>query len=309
MKSLALSAGALLALTSNGHAQSFNLDCGSAGGTPSVTHSAAGLPGFWNQVSYDASAQVLSDSNGADGALMDDMIDSQVVVTFNGLEPGNYRVLTYAWSPDSATYATDVSVVDSPEGVQTCGGVWPGMHSLGVTYADHAVAVDAGTSTITITTTVNSSFASLNAIQLEHMEFVSLGVGYCSTAPNSADAIGAILFASGSTSLAANDLVLSAGPMAVGEPGLFYYGPAKVQAVFGDGFRCVGGPTGTVVRLFPFSVADAAGVMTYSVNTMGPANAQLTAGAAFNFQAWFRDPAAGMSGFNLSDARALTFQP
>lgn len=334
MQPLALYAGALLALTSLASAQSFNLDCGSAMGPPSMAYGAAGLPGSWNEVSFGASSQALLDiggmpssvtvtefgaaqdfvfdnvsTSGDDGALMDDLIDGQTTVSFDGLTFGNYTVRTYAWAPDFAMYRTDVSVTNSLDGVQTCGGVWPGMHQHGVTYSEHTVAIDAGNPTLTIVTTVGSNFASLNAIQLEHSEFQSLGSAYCSTAPNSADPVGAILFADGSTSLSSNDLVLSAGPISSGEPGLFYFGPLQIQAAFGDGFRCVSGAAGTVVRLFPFSFADAGGTVTYAVNLNGPATATITAGSALNFQCWFRDPAAGLSGFNLSDARELTFAP
>ena len=49
--------------------------------------------------------------------------------------------------------------------------------------------------------------------------------------------------------------------------------------------------------------------MTYPMDNTVPAHVQVVPGASLNFQAWFRDPAAGMSGFNLSDAIEITFQP
>ena len=43
-------------------------------------------------------------------------------------------------------------------------------------------------------------------------------------------------------------------------------------------------------------------------NTL-PVHAPVAAGATLNFQAWFRDPAAGMTGFNFSDGLSVTFAP
>jgi hypothetical protein len=136
----------------------------------------------------------------------------------------------------------------------------------------------------------------------------SLGTAYCAANPNSSGAA-AELCVSGSTSVSANDLVLSAGPLDANQPGIFYYGPNQIQAVFGDGFRCVGGPGGTIVRIFPFALSDAGGTMVQLIDNSVPSAGSMTAGATLNFQCWFRDPAGAMSGFNLSDARELTFAP
>jgi hypothetical protein len=132
---------------------------------------------------------------------------------------------------------------------------------------------------------------------------------FCSTLPNSSGAR-ANLCASGSTSVAADDLVLVAHGVPVFEPGIFYYGPTSLLgAPFGDGLRCVGGPVGTVLRVFPFSFADASGVMASPILNTIPVHHQIAAGATLYFQAWFRDLAAGQSGFNLSDGLAITFAP
>jgi hypothetical protein len=49
--------------------------------------------------------------------------------------------------------------------------------------------------------------------------------------------------------------------------------------------------------------------MNYSVNNTLPVHVQFTPGATLHFQAWFRDPSAGMTGFNLSDGLELTLAP
>jgi len=136
----------------------------------------------------------------------------------------------------------------------------------------------------------------------------AIGTSYCPLTPNSAG-LGAVIQACGSASVAANDLGIFAGPMAVGEPGLFYYGPAQIQQPFGDGNRCVGGGPGTIVRIFPFVTASAAGLMSSTLDNTGIAHGQVVAGATLNFQAWFRDPAGGGAGFNLSDGLSVLFLP
>ena len=147
-------------------------------------------------------------------------------------------------------------------------------------------------------------------IQAHADAFLSIGIGpnYCATAPNSVGP-GAIISASGTPSIAANDLVLNSGPMAPFEPGIFYYGPAQNMVAFGDGIRCVSGSAGTVVRIFPFVQSSAQGVLELAFDNSGPAHGQVMAGATLNFQGWFRDPAAGMSGFNLSDGLSIPFVP
>lgn len=137
----------------------------------------------------------------------------------------------------------------------------------------------------------------------------ALGTAFCSTAPNSVGA-GATMNGWGSNSIAANDLVLRAGPISPGEPGLFYYGPDTLAAVsFGNGFRCVGGSLGTVVRVFPFVQSDIHGFLTAPIDNTNPSHGQLSAGATLHFQAWYRDPAGGGLGFNLSDGYSVPFTP
>ena len=126
---------------------------------------------------------------------------------------------------------------------------------------------------------------------------------YCTAAPNSVGS-GASISLAGSTSVSANDLSLSAGPVP-NQPGIFYFGPNQIEAPFGNGFRCVGG----AVKRLPVVFATG-GTIDFSVdNTQFPANGSLIAGSTWNFQAWYRDPAAGGSSFNLSDAASVEFCP
>ena len=53
----------------------------------------------------------------------------------------------------------------------------------------------------------------------------------------------------------------------------------------------------------------AAGVFEHELDFSTPPARFLTAGTTWAFQAIFADPAASGSGFNLTDALALTFEP
>jgi choice-of-anchor B domain-containing protein len=135
------------------------------------------------------------------------------------------------------------------------------------------------------------------------------GTSYCSAAPNSMGA-GAILSATGSASLSANDLVLGVTGASAAQPGLFYYGSTQVAVPFGDGVRCVGGST---YRLNPVAFSDPSGAVSRAVDyTSAPASSgpgMIQAGDTWNFQFWYRDPAAGGAGFNLSDGLSVVFCP
>ena len=120
--------------------------------------------------------------------------------------------------------------------------------------------------------------------------------------PNSSGNL-AVISGSGSNSFANADLNLTATGLPPNVNGIFYYGTAQLAAPFGDGFRCVGG---TVQRL-PIGSADGAGVLTLQDVFAQPMPTVPLAVGTFNFQAWFRDSAAMMSGFNLSDGLSVTF--
>ena len=72
-----------------------------------------------------------------------------------------------------------------------------------------------------------------------------------------------------------------------GQFALFFTGPEEIQVPFGDGFRCVGAGSVGLFRLGPPQLP----------------------GERRSFQLWYRDPAAGGSGFNLSNGVTVTFCP
>jgi len=182
-----------------------------------------------------------------------------------------------------------------------------GAHELtngNVLYTDlmgtHVYEVATGMSTA-VTTAVSRFITPLDTL--------TLGANFCASAVNSSGAEARIR-GGGTRSVAANNLTLFSGPMAPGEPGIFYYGPNEIQVAFGNGFRCVGGSAGQIFRLFPFAVADGGGELAHTLDfSAPPPGGQVVAGSTWKFQAWFRDPAGGGAGFNLSDGLSLGFTP
>jgi len=121
---------------------------------------------------------------------------------------------------------------------------------------------------------------------------------YCFAFPNSTGGA-ALMGFSGSCNSSSGTLVLEATSV----PDtlyLFYFGPNQAEAPFGNGFRCVSGP---LTRLGPPRPASG-GVAT---RAMIPGDYGFTPGDAANFQCWFRDPAGGGPGFNLSDGLHVVF--
>ncbi len=132
---------------------------------------------------------------------------------------------------------------------------------------------------------------------------------YCVAAPNSAGP-GAYIGHAGSTSIEQNDFTLRVRGGIPGQFGISFYGGVETQLPFGDGFRCVGG---AIFRLRPPQLADANGESSRLVDfTQPPAGSgagEIEPGSSWKFQHWYRDPAFGGSGFNLSDALSVVFCP
>ena len=128
---------------------------------------------------------------------------------------------------------------------------------------------------------------------------VAPGTNYCTSTANSSGSA-AVMSATGSNSIAANDLTISATTVP-DEFGLFYFGPNQLSMPFGNGTRCVGGST---VRLNPPSLSSG-GTASRVVDVI----AEGIVPGDVNFQYWFRDPSAGGSAYDLSDGYQITFVP
>lgn len=137
----------------------------------------------------------------------------------------------------------------------------------------------------------------------------TLGVPYCAASPNSTRRP-ALIRAQGSLSVSLNDLVLSAQSVPEQTFGLFYYGPEQIQIPFGNGYRCVSSG-GSGLHLLGVETSGHSNVLASTVDLASPPSAEgrIEAGSTWNFQAWYRDPAARGHHFNFSDAVSLTFLP
>ncbi|MAF65689.1 MAG: hypothetical protein CMJ84_08535 [Planctomycetes bacterium] len=132
---------------------------------------------------------------------------------------------------------------------------------------------------------------------------------FCDTTPNSSGT-GAMMGSNSETSISENLFEIRAFGAVPAEAALFFYGPNETQMPFGEGFRCVGGG---VFRLDPPIPVGAGGQLARPVDfTAPPANVgpgRILAGDTWKFQLWYRDPAGGPAGFNLSDGLSVDFCP
>ncbi|MCY2959630.1 MAG: zinc-dependent metalloprotease [Planctomycetota bacterium] len=129
---------------------------------------------------------------------------------------------------------------------------------------------------------------------------------YCGTAPNSYDPFGANITFYGSNRISQNNLVLATLGVPPNAFGLYFYGQNPSFAPFGNGIRCVGNP---VFRL-PIVQANVFGESDFVLDYNAlPAGGSISAGQTWNFQLWYRNPAGGGAGFNLSDGLRVQFCP
>jgi hypothetical protein len=111
----------------------------------------------------------------------------------------------------------------------------------------------------------------------------------------------------GERSLAANDFHLTATGVPPDQFGLFFLGLTGIELPFGEGFRCIGGANS---RIMPPVISDTSGFATARVDFTLPHGGLIAAGMpAVRYQYWYRDPAGGSFGFNLSDALQIEHLP
>jgi len=126
---------------------------------------------------------------------------------------------------------------------------------------------------------------------------------------------GGRLETAGTTSVAADDLVIAAVDLPVERFTVLFMGSAAIAEpmTIGNGRRCVGG------RIFRFRKASSGelgrvqfgpGLVETSCTTFPPEGCIL-AGSTWYFQAWYRDGVHGdcVAGFNTTDALEITFRP
>ena len=124
---------------------------------------------------------------------------------------------------------------------------------------------------------------------------------------------GALLTASGTSSVTLDNLILTTTQVPPFRPGLLMQGPSLAAPVpFFDGLRCISG----ALRRWPLQISSAGGTYTsgpgmvaYSVGNFAPIH-WLTAGSTWHFQQWYRDPLGPCAtGANVSNVASVTFTP
>jgi glucose/arabinose dehydrogenase len=140
-------------------------------------------------------------------------------------------------------------------------------------------------------------------------ECTSSATNYCTGGLNSA-ATNASMGSLGSLSVADNNFSLVTVGAVPGVFGLYFYGSTVGNQPFGDGTLCI---SGGLFRLQPPLVIDSFGTAIRPVDfTTGPPStgaSQIVGPSTWYFQLWYRDVAAGQSGFNTSDGLAVDFCP
>jgi hypothetical protein len=124
---------------------------------------------------------------------------------------------------------------------------------------------------------------------------------------------GALLTATGTSSVTADNLILTTTQAPPFVPGILIQGPTLGAPVpFYDGLRCVGG----ALRRWPLQISSGAGtfvygpgMVAYSVGNFAPFH-WLTAGSTWHFQQWYRDPLGPCgTAANVSNVASVTFTP
>jgi hypothetical protein len=317
-------------------------------GLPSSGLAAAGLPGVWNAVSFNSTALALIDVHGAttsatftntgggvfsfdnpntsgdDGLLLDDVIDPGLAAhcTIAHLVAGTYTVLTYAWAPDNAVFLTGVSVNGSP--VSSVGGIFSGSYVVGITHARNDLVVPAGGS-ITITFSIVNAFSSFNGVQILRQGDITTscesGPAFgascpCGTnggpgrgCPNSADATGAVLTASGVASFVADTFSLAGASMPATGTCLYFQGTHLTSAAtFGDGLSCV---AGTMTRLAVRTNTGGASAYPVGAEPRISLRGGATPGALLGYQVLYRDAPSFCTSatFNLTNGVVVAWAP
>jgi len=137
--------------------------------------------------------------------------------------------------------------------------------------------------------------------------------GGCGNSTSSLPAYtGGILDASGSTSYATDDLVLTATQLPTFKTALWLSSTAQVDTPLGDGRRCVGTPFyrfGSFDTGASGSGTKGPGIVESSCITLPPGGC-IGAGSTWSFQLWHRDPPGPCgNGTNLTNGLEVTFTP
>jgi hypothetical protein len=196
-----------VAVPAAARAQSFNVDFGRSFTRPADGYAAAGQPGYWNGIEGEDMPRTTYPLRGLDGAdttvtlyniggtelaIVDDasvtgddaaLLLNDALITYTssletclfieGLQPGTYEVITYAWMPSAPAVMSRVRHDPDPTTADV-GGAWPGSHQEGITYARHVITVGPdgflGSHSGIVPGMPETAGAALNGIQLRQID-------------------------------------------------------------------------------------------------------------------------------------------
>lgn len=234
---------------------------------------------------------------------------SQMTVTFEVTVPSVWSIVGDLGvnGPGSAQVVLEGSsgllYIDSVQapgntGIASAGFLAPGSYTLDA-IATASVFAATGASAL-------SAFAEFSFL----LRIEPQVLRYCSALPNVTGAPGVINW-SGSTSIAANDLVLSADSLPPGATAVFFYGPGQSEMPFGNGILCVsGGFARFGMPVFATAAGSATQALDYNTPPALPGTQYgILPSSTWNFQVWYRDFNPGTAMFNTTDALQVTFLP
>lgn len=136
---------------------------------------------------------------------------------------------------------------------------------------------------------------------------------YCVAGTNSSGTQ-AMIGALGSTSIAANDMILTVNGATAGTLGIFYYGPVQLNAIPIAGtssFRCVGAGGVAIYRLGASPTngsGSAIKLMDYNSGPAASGTGAIVSGSTWNFAFFYRDTGEP-AGMNFSNGLEAVFCP
>lgn len=164
-----------------------------------------------------------------------------------------------------------------------------------------------------VAATLTTIVPSVGARAITKVPGGSIGTNYCTAVPNSTGSA-ASMSASGSNSVAANNLVLAAESLPTSAFGFFLTSATQgfVQNPGGSqGNLCLGSSIGRYVGPGQIQNSGATGVISLAVDLtqhptpVGPVSVQ--GGQTWNFTAWYRDAVGGAATSNFADGYTITF--
>lgn len=186
VRALALAGASLIA--SGAHAQSMNIDFGTATPLPSSSYGGpAGSAGVWNLYAGGAASGLLdltgnttgvsiagtggfaSDfmdplTTGDDEALLDDYLAIPFFETYtiSGVAAGSYDIYVTTWTFGPLSTGVEVNSL----GMQAIGGVWTGGFVQGLTHSLQSITLASAQDIVIDVSSINGALGSISGVQI-----------------------------------------------------------------------------------------------------------------------------------------------